>query len=132
VWVFAGTGLADGDHIPGLVDMEYDRIYPDAPTPGSIQILAHSPVLCKGVPDAADMTYYTTHSNAGVLDASSQGWVKELRCGPPVAADTCDTRAVQITQNILTAFSEGPAGLAHPSVPNLGTFGITLTKPIDP
>ena len=132
VWAFAGTGLVDGGSIPGLVDMEYDRIFPEAPTPASIQILARSPVTCRGAPDVADMTYYTTSSNAGVLDASSQGWVKELRCGPPIAADTCDARAVQITENVLGAFGEGPAGLEYPSVPNLAEFGITLQQPLQP
>ena len=131
-WAFAGTGLADGGHIPGLVNMEYDRVFPAAPTPANIQILARSPTLCKGVPDYADMTYYTAQSNAGVLDASSQGWVKALRCGDPIQADTCDARAVRITQNILEAFSAGPAGVAHPSVPNLSKFGIALQQPINP
>lgn len=130
VWVFAGTGLVDGGSIPGLVDMEYDRIFPEAPTPASIQILGRSPVTCKGVPDVADMTYYTTSSNAGVFDASSQGWVKELRCDPPVADDTCDVRAERITQNVLSAFAEGPAGIDHPSVPNVAAFGITLQQPL--
>lgn len=131
-WVFAGTGVVDGGTIPDLVDMEYDRIHPEAPTPANIQILAHSPILCKGVPDYADMTYYTAQSNAGVLNASSQGWVKALRCGDPVQTDTCDARAVRITQNVLDAFSVGPAGIAHPSVPNLAKFGITLQQPINP
>lgn len=131
-WAFAGTGLADGDHIPGLVNMEYDRVFPEAPTPANIQILARSPTLCKGVPDYADMTYYTAQSKAGVLNASSQGWVKALRCGDPIQADTCDARAVRITQNILEAFSTGPAGVAHPSVPNLAKFGISLQQPINP
>lgn len=131
-WVFAGTGLVDGGTIGGLVDMEYDRIFPEAPTPASIQILAHSPILCRGLPDYADMTYYTARSGAGVLDASSQGWVKALQCDAPVEADTCDVRAVRITQNILNAFSAGPAGIAHPSVPNLAKFGIALQQPINP
>src|SRR5207249_21173 len=30
-WVFAGTGLANGDHIPGAVNLEIDHIFPDAP-----------------------------------------------------------------------------------------------------
>jgi hypothetical protein len=131
-WVFAGTGLANGDHIPGLVSEEYDRIFPNAPTPASIQILAHSPNLCKGAADAADMTYYTARNGAGVFDASSQGFVKALQCVPPVSGVTCDQRAVQIFVNVMEAFAVGPAGAAHPSVPNLSQFGITLTNPTNP
>jgi hypothetical protein len=131
-WVFAGTGLSDGGTIPGLVDMEYDRVFPDAPTPADIQILAHSPLTCHATSDAADMTYYTAKSNAGVFDASSQGYVKELRCGSPIDAATCDTRAVQIVTNVLNAFAAGPAGVAHPSATNTAQFGMTLQQPTSP
>jgi hypothetical protein len=131
-WVFAGTGLGSNAHIPLGVEMEYDSIHEPAPTPMNIQILAHSPVYCGGVNDFADMTYYTTHSHAGVLDVGSQGWVDLLQCGAPVDSTTCDTNAVRITQNILTAFAAGPAGVAHPAAPNLAQFGIVLQDPLDP
>jgi hypothetical protein len=131
-WVFAGTGLGSNAHIPLGVEMEYDSIHEPAPTPMNIQILAHSPVFCGGVNDFADMTYYTTHSHAGVLDVGSQGWVDLLQCGAPVDSTTCDTNAVRITQNILTAFAAGPAGVAHPAAPNLAQFGIVLQDPLDP
>ncbi len=131
-WVFKDTGMHDGARIPGAVDMEYDRIFPNAPTPGSIQVMAHSPLTCKGQPRAADMTYYTTRDDAGVFDVGSQGWVKTLRCYDPVRSDTCDKRAVRITLNIMRAFAKGPAGLAHPSVPNAASFGYDLTNATDP
>ena len=131
-WVFAGAGISDGEHIPLGVEAEYDSVHPFAPTPKTIQILAHSPVTCGGESDFADMTYYTTRSNAGVLDVGSQGWVELIGCGPPVAYATCDPRAVRITQNILNAFATGPAGNAHPAQSNLADFGITLQNPIDP
>ena len=131
-WVFKDTGMHDGARIPGAVDMEYDRIFPNAPTPGSIQVMAHSPLSCKGQPRAADMTYYTTRDDAGVFDIGSQGWVKTLRCFDPVRSDTCDKRAVRITLNVLRVFAKGPAGRAHPSVPNAASFGYALTDPTDP
>ena len=131
-WVFAGAGIADGGHIPLGVEAEYDSVHPPAPTPQTIQVLAHSPVTCGGQEDFADMTYYTTHSNAGVIDVGSQGWVDLVKCGAPVDDVTCDPRAVRIVQNILAAFGAGPAGLAHPSVSNLAGLGITLRDPIDP
>ncbi len=131
-WVFAGAGVSDGEHIPLGVEAEYDSVHPSAPTPKTIQILAHSPVTCGGESDFADMTYYTTRSNAGVLDVGSQGWVELIGCGQPVAYATCDPRAVRITQNILNAFAAGPAGNAHPAQSNLSDFGITLQNPIDP
>jgi hypothetical protein len=131
-WVFAGTNLANGDHLRGAVDMEYDSIFPSAPTPGSIQLLSHSPVHCHGQNNYADMTYYTASSGAGVFDVASQGWVKLLQCAPPVASSTCNRKAVTITTNVLAAFASGPAGERHPSQPNLSKFGITLTDPTNP
>jgi N,N-dimethylformamidase beta subunit-like protein len=131
-WVFSGAGLGDGAHIPLGVEDEYDSVHPPAPTPSNIQILAHSPVTCGGESDFADMTYYTTRSDAGVLDVGSQGWVDLLRCGAPVDEATCDPRAVRITKNILNAFAVGPAGIAHPAHSNLADFGIRLLEPIDP
>src|SRR5207248_876161 len=131
-WVFAGTNLGTGSAIPGGVDMEYDSIYPTEPTPASIQILAQSPLTCNGQSLSADMTYYTASSDAGVLDVGSQGWVKLLGCGAPVASSTCDLRALKITQNILGTFAQGPAGIQHPSQPNLSSFGITLSDPTYP
>ena len=131
-WVFAGAGISDGEHIPLGVEDEYDSVHPPAPTPKNIQILANSPVTCGGQSDFAHMTYYTTRSNAGVLDVGSQGWVDLIRCGAPVPSDTCDPRAQRITQNILNAFAAGPAGVAHPAQSNLADFGITLRVPLDP
>ncbi len=131
-FVFAGTGLENGSVLPGAVDMEYDAVYPGAPTPHNVQILAHSPLRCGGVNRYADMTYYTAASDAGVFDVSSQGWYKLLACGAPVQASTCDPRAVLITQNVLEAFAEGPAGIAHPSISNVSDFGIELRRPTHP
>jgi hypothetical protein len=132
VWPFAGTGLTDGATIPGAVDMEFDAVFPDAPTPASIEVLAHSPVSCRSTPWFHDMTYYTTSGNAGVLDVGSQGWAKLLTCIEPTLEPTCNPTAMAITRNILRAFAAGPAGLAHPSTPNAAAFGYVLTDPLSP
>lgn len=131
-WVWAGTGLEDGDRISGLISGEYDRIFPDAPTPLRVQILAHSPVTCHGRPKYADTTYYTARSGAGVFDAASTGWVDKLECGAPVQAKTCDERVVRVTQNVLEAFGQGPSGNTHPSEPNWWSFGYELAAPTNP
>jgi hypothetical protein len=131
-WIFVGTQLEDGAHIADAVDLEYDRVTASAPTPRSIQILAHSPLSCGGLPDAADVTYYTTSSGAGVLDAGTQGWVEPLRCDPPVASTSCRPEVERITENVLTAFAVEPAGWRYPSVPNLPRWGIVLEHPLDP
>jgi hypothetical protein len=132
VWVFAGAGLQDGAHIPGAIDGEIDSVFPAAPTPASIQVLAHSPVDCLGRSRVSDMTYYTASSGAGVVDIGSLGWFETLRCGPPVPGPYCSAACVAITRNLLTQAAAGPLGLTHPAQPNAGAFGYSLTHPTHP
>jgi hypothetical protein len=129
-WVFDGTGLGNGDRLPGAIQLEYDRVDGHLPTPASVQILAHSPLTCRGRSDFSDLTYYTTRSGGGVIDIASQGWVKLLTCQPPQQTTSCNQRAVRITANILRMFALGPAGVDHPSKPNLAAFGIQLEHPV--
>lgn len=131
-WVYAGTGLENGDTLPGAIAGEYDRIWPDAPTPRTVQILAHSPLQCRGRTRYADTTYYTARSGAGVFNVSSTDWVDVIECAPPIDTKTCMPAAVTITRNVLRHFAAGPAGATRPSTPNAGSFGYTLTQPIDP
>ncbi|WP_372506001.1 N,N-dimethylformamidase beta subunit family domain-containing protein [Streptomyces malaysiensis] len=42
-WLFAGTGVDDGDSFDHLVGVEYDRVTPGDPTPAPLRIIAHSP-----------------------------------------------------------------------------------------
>ena len=77
-WVFAGTGLADGDHIPNLVGPEYDRVQPAVVTPHTIEVLAHSPVRCHGKPSYSDMSYYVAASGAGVFATGTNWWICAL------------------------------------------------------
>ena len=131
-WAFAGSGVADGTHIPGAVDAEYDRVFPDEPTPANIQVLAHSPVACHEEPSMADMTYYTAESGAGVVDVGSIGWLWTLRCGKPVSGSWCSPASQAITRTILTQAAAGPLGEAHPAEPNAASFGYVLTDPTVP
>jgi hypothetical protein len=108
-WVFANTGLQRGAALPGVVAGEYDRYYPGTGVPNNVEILAHSPLVCRGKASYADMTYYTAPSGAGVLDVGTQAWVQSL--GPPTQVQA----VIDITTNILTTFGRGPAGNTHPS-----------------
>jgi hypothetical protein len=133
-WVFTGTGLRDGSSLPGLISPEYDRVRARYPTPRSIQILAHSPLTCRKRHTYADMTYYTTRSDAGVIDTGTLRWIGDLG-STCVLRDHCTRENRQlgrITSNLLDAFAVGPAGRAHPSRPNLHQFGIVLSKPLQP
>ena len=124
-WVFAGTGLKDGDKLPKLVGNEYDRVTPERPTPPNIEVLAHSPVVCRGVKSFSDMTYYTASSGAGVLATGT--FQLEAHMGPPCPDDKVqglDCQVRKLLTNVLVTFARGPAGVDHPSKNNLQHFGI--------
>jgi hypothetical protein len=125
MWMFDGSGFTAGEKVPGMVGNEYDRVTAGVPTPENIQVLAHSPVNCKGLKSYADSTWYSAPSGAGVFSAGTFGWSRllDIDCPPgPPTEQRC--KLAKVTENILRAFAAGPAGAAHPSVSNLAMFGI--------
>src|SRR2546426_11249033 len=70
-WVYAGTGLADGDSIPGIVGYETDSSMSSAPLPtsvaGTYQVLSQSPFT-----DAGGTTMI---ANSSIYQAPSGAWV---------------------------------------------------------
>jgi hypothetical protein len=130
MWMFEGSGFAKGERIPDMVGNEYDRVTAGVPTPANIQVLAHSPVSCRGTRSFSDSTWYSAPSGAGVFSAGTFGWSplmdSECPAGPPT---TGRCKLVKVTENILSAFAAGPAGAAHPSVSNLAMYGIPVPRP---
>jgi hypothetical protein len=86
-WLYAGTGLRDGDRITNLVGQEYDTFFPALAPPGTT-ILARSPVVPKLHAEAAPAlpsqqplddrmhtaTIYTAESGATVFAAGTFQW----------------------------------------------------------
>jgi hypothetical protein len=64
-WVFAGTGLANGDAMPGLLGYEVDAAPADARP--DLTRLAHSPFILNDRTLHSDMTIYTAGSGALVF-----------------------------------------------------------------
>jgi hypothetical protein len=127
-WMFAGTNVTDGQHWPDVVSEEYDRVTPSAPTPENIQVLAHSPLTCRGKASFSDMAYYTAPSGAGVFNTGTLGF--EPRLGPLCPPErltpaewSCQLR--QMMANVVTEFARGPAGRTHPARNNLAELGIS-------
>jgi hypothetical protein len=121
-WMFAGTGVQKGSRFPGLIGIEYDRVNPDAPVERPIQVLSHSPLVCRNVNSYSDSAYYTTPSGAGVFNAGTMRWVGALSWNE--YQEFGMTAAVgdfvrQATTNILLAFAEGPAAHKYPAEDNL-------------
>ncbi len=122
-FLFAGTGVERGTKLPDLMGPEVDHVSLGDPTPRPLEVLTHSPFECpQGLASAADTTYYSAPSGAGVFDSGTMRWVCAVY-------DGCETDAVtggvvrRVTDNLLLAFATGPAGRAHPAHDNAAGFG---------
>jgi hypothetical protein len=119
-WVYAGTGVQKGTSFTGLVGIEYDRVNPVYAVPRPIEVLAHSPLTCRGINSYSDSAYYTTTSGAGVFATGTMRWVQSM-------GDTyifgLNKRAwaftEKVTSNVLQAFANGPAAAKYPAQDNL-------------
>ncbi|WP_225993448.1 N,N-dimethylformamidase beta subunit family domain-containing protein [Actinomadura rudentiformis] len=123
-WLFRGTGVRKGTAFPGLIGPETDAINPIGPTPRPIEVLAHSPIDCGGIPKTADATYYTTKSGSGVVATGTMRWVCAMRgpkCGHGVT-EAGRRFVTKATENLLVAMAAGPLGNAYPVKDNLREF----------
>jgi hypothetical protein len=124
-WLFAGTHVHTGTRLRGLIGTETDAVQLGYPTPRPIQVLLHSPTDCPNdTPPYADTSYYVARSGAGVFDAGTIAWSCAVGTNcQPVSRRT--HRVVRtVTDNLLRAFAQGPAGRAHPAHDNLAQLGI--------
>jgi N,N-dimethylformamidase beta subunit-like protein len=122
-WMFRGTGARAGTRFRALVGDEYDRVNPVYPVPRPIEILAHSPLTCRGVHSYSDSAYYTHSGGAGVFNTGTMRWVQSL--APPYRSGLTPGGARftrKVTANVLTAFADGPAAAKHPARDNLAAM----------
>ena len=102
-WVFANTGLRDGDRLKGLLGYEVDAIQ-GLQSPPNLVRLAHSPFVTTDGKDSgySDMSIYTAPSGALVFAVGSIQWSWGLDdFGPSVRGDRTSEAARQITRNVL-------------------------------
>jgi hypothetical protein len=108
-WIFANTGLSDGDHLPGILGYEVDALFNDATTPADIIDVAHSPYVLGGQSFAADSSVYQAASGAWVFATGSVEWDWGLNdispWGPTSSLVNAATQ--QITRNVLNQFISG-------------------------
>ena len=131
-WFFGGTGWGNGTVVKGLIGHEFDRVRPELGLAGPTQVIAHSPIACRdgGRWTFADTSYYTTPSGAGVLNAGTLWWIKNLTrtcVASSAPEDVCHLE--RLVRNVLDVFTVGPAGRDHPAVPNLDALGIVAAMP---
>jgi hypothetical protein len=101
-WLFEGTGLKNGDHLPGLLGYEVDRMSDHTPT-GTRQ-LAHSPYPFRGNTRYSDMILYTAPSGGIVFATGSMQWNWGL-ADPGIEGRKFENSAVKMaTGNLLRRF----------------------------
>ncbi len=105
-WVFANTGLRNGDKLPGLVGYEADRRFGIGPA--NTVVLAHSPVVSEVGAGYSDMTLYTHASGANVFATGSIQWAWGLDDYFAWWSHTylVHAGAQQITRNVLNRFGQ--------------------------
>jgi hypothetical protein len=130
-WLFAGTGVQKGTHYPGLVGIEYDRVNPDSTIERPIQILAHSPLTCRGVNSYSDSAYYTHKGGAGVFNTGTMRWVASMGGFFRYGMNRHTARFTnRVTANVLHAFADGPAAHKYPAHDNLAAMDEWAGDPV--
>jgi hypothetical protein len=112
-WVCAGTGLRNGDHLPGLLGSEADRVYDDTSQSPWVHVIGHSPFNVDSAGHYAlrgysDMTEYQAASGAVVFATGSirWGWGLDDFVGPDRQTPRVSAAAQQIMRNVLARFVE--------------------------
>jgi hypothetical protein len=134
-WVYGGTGLSDGDSIPGIVGYEADRYVNGVTAPaagaGSYVLLSSSPYTTSlNTTDYQQSSIYQAPSGAWVFATGTMAWSRGLyNNGSQTAADP---RIQRITANVLDRFVAGTVALpAAPSnfaaTPGDDTVALTWT-----
>lgn len=134
-WMFEGTGVEAGDHLPGMVREEYDRLALMPGVPPQIELITHSPLTCRGNASYSDMIYYTVPSGAAVLNVGTLLFEPHLGplctepgLAPPPSSTDCTVR--RLITNVVRTFAKGPAGKEHPAKPNGTEFGVPTGSPV--
>lgn len=99
-WVYAGTGVSDGDTLAPVVGYEFDRVFDNGRTPPNLTVLARSPVVAyDGTPGVHNASIYMAPSGAWVFAAGTIKWSWGLAggIGPPSVADR---RVQRMTANL--------------------------------
>lgn len=104
-WLFAGTGLKDGDILTGLCGYEADSITPDSPS--NIVVLAESPIDTGEVVGFHNMTVYEHSSGAIVFATGSMQWAWGLDnfFAGAVHPNLVNPAAIKIMYNLMDAFA---------------------------
>ena len=120
-WLYATTGLTDGQHLPNAVQGEFDRYIPAGAGPANADVLAHSIVANRGG-NYSDVTWYTVPGGGGVFSSGNANWVGLLSDNSlippnvvPHAVPGVTAPLLAMTENLYQVIGSGPASYTHPS-----------------
>ena len=113
-WVYAGTGLQNGQSIANLIGYEFDRLYANGAAPTNVEVLTASPVVRPElfINSVAHATIYQAPSGAWVFNAGTNYWPMFLE-GSFLSAGQPDERVRQMTRNVINRM----VGSANPPPP---------------
>lgn len=111
-WLFEGTGMKNGDSIPGLVGWEHHG--PPLPGIAGLEVLARGPVFSGGRPQGTEYTatIYPGPKGNWVFNAATIWWSDGLSAPPGYLRPTAhggtppgpDPRVQRMTRNLLARF----------------------------
>ena len=106
-WVYAGTGIEDGDSVPHMVGYEDDRLFSEYPqanaVSGTYTLLSNSPFTATtNTTDHANSSVYQAPSGAWVFAAGTFAWSWAL--DNYNGNNIVDPRIQQTTANVLNRF----------------------------
>lgn len=111
-WLFAGTGMKNGDAIKGLVGWEHHG--PPLPAVGGLEVLARGPVYSRGRPQGVEYTATLFPGPKGnlVFNAATIWWSDGLSAPPGYLRPSAhggtppgpDARVQRMTRNLFERF----------------------------
>jgi hypothetical protein len=108
-WVFNGSGLAQGDEVPGILGYEYDKPADESQRPPGLDVVALSPVEGFNGAEQSASTVYTGPAGAPVFNAGTIQWSWALDdFGHEEIGRFADRRLQIVTTNVLNALIYAP------------------------
>lgn len=128
-FLFADTGVQEGQKIGKLLGPETDRYYPISASPDRVEIPALSPVTCNGKQTWSTMTYYDSESGAGVFATGTMGWTRAMPRPVNAGFPQETTEFVNtVTNNLLRACADGPMAAEHAPRDDTGDVKLPATS----
>jgi hypothetical protein len=108
-WVLRGSGLAQGDKVPGILGYEYDKPADPSLQPPGLDVVALSPVEGFNGAEQSASTVYLGPTGSPVFNAGTIQWPWALDdFGHESIGQFSDRRLQTVTKNVLDAMIYAP------------------------